>query len=273
MGKVKASFREGVYLGMRGGSNDKWVGDVETGSVVKSRTLKRVPETRRWSIEAIKKNRGKPWDLDGRRPDGAASGSAAEGPRIDDEEGVGAQEGSEAQSRPIEPRTVERDECPIAVPRSWRITPRVLTKFGYTSGCSGCEAARAGKAPRGHHDECRRRLEQRLVETEDIEIDRVREAERRMTEGLARAVSRGTSRGGGEPTLSGGSYSGCPRPAPTDVGGAGTGVSDEGALETRTSVDEDGETVGTGVSTRPTPQLRTMQSSTTTTWATAGSCS
>ena len=55
------------------------------------------------------------------------------------------------------------------VRRNFRITNRILGKYGHTPGCTGCEAALAGGARgrREHTDACRNRIKNKMLEDPD----------------------------------------------------------------------------------------------------------
>ena len=70
--RTKADYRYvfGVYLGIKQDSNDSWIG-TEGGEVIAARSLRRTTDEEKWSMDAINKVKGVPWDLKGER-DGEA---------------------------------------------------------------------------------------------------------------------------------------------------------------------------------------------------------
>ena len=65
----------------------------------------------------------------------------------------------------LEARTEEQ-----VVRRNFRITKRILEKYGHTPGCIGCEAALAGGARREHTDACCNRIESKMLEDPDEKV-------------------------------------------------------------------------------------------------------
>ena len=52
-------------------------------------------------------------------------------------------------------------EIPDPMIRRMPITGKEIEKYGYTEGCTGCEAKRRGEvARRGHSEKCRKRIEE-----------------------------------------------------------------------------------------------------------------
>ena len=77
----------------------------------------------------------------------------------------------------------------IGDPRRCRITKQDIDNVGYSDGCVGCNAMRAGKAAQRHSKYCRRRVQDELKGTEEGR-QRLDKAEERFTEALVRAGER-----------------------------------------------------------------------------------
>ena len=69
-------FKKGVYLGIRGMSNDVVIGDLEAKDVVTSRAIRRLPDDETWGLQHVGSIKGTPWDHKGTR---AADDSTARG--------------------------------------------------------------------------------------------------------------------------------------------------------------------------------------------------
>ena len=95
--------------------------------------------------------------------------------------------------------TVENDEEDTLVkvddtevvgdPRRFQITKHDIEKVGYSDGCMGCNAMRAGKPSQRHSEYCRRQVQDDLKGTEEGR-QRLDKAEERFTEALVRAGER-----------------------------------------------------------------------------------
>ena len=68
----------------------------------------------------------------------------------------GAKGGDQLHQEPVRQHEVQS--------RDFRIPDRILDRYGYTNGCPGCEAKRAGKDPRGHSANCRTRIDKESIE-------------------------------------------------------------------------------------------------------------
>ena len=97
-------------------------------------------------------------------------------------------QGSEAKPSP----STEETQLPSSeepVPRSFRITQELLSKFGYSKGCPKCEALRRGDEHRTvhHNRECMKRVDHEM--NKDDALSRtLSEVEERKKGYLARQV-------------------------------------------------------------------------------------
>ena len=67
---------------------------------------------------------------------------------------------------------------PVLAPASRHVYMRRnfdLRKYGYSVGCPGCDAARAGSAQRGHGEACRNRIEESML-TDEASASRVEQS-------------------------------------------------------------------------------------------------
>ena len=68
--------------------------------------------------------------------------------------------------------------------RDFRITDKLLEKFGFTEECPGCEAKITGGDRRGHNATCRARIE-KAIRDDDAEADVIQRRDARMTKEAA----------------------------------------------------------------------------------------
>ena len=163
--KLTSEWEEGIWLGHTRNTNEAIIGTDECA--VKAYSIERKPLGERWDIERIKRLRGTP-----QRPN--PDKQSIEVPARVNFDGPDEVE--------VEPAQNARDTLDI---RRMRISPAILRKYGFTTGCEGCRYKRAGfKESRGHNEECRNRLYQRMSEDpedkEKLNID-----ERRITQKMA----------------------------------------------------------------------------------------
>ena len=66
--KTKDDFRYevGVFLGIKGDSNESWIG-TSKGEVAFARSLRRMTDEDKWALEDVENVQGLPWDLKGER--------------------------------------------------------------------------------------------------------------------------------------------------------------------------------------------------------------
>ena len=120
-------------------------------------SIRRKPAESAWSAESIEKVSGVPWKP---TPTPDADRAARDLP-------------TEISLPPANP-TVEAKEPeahkPVQATRSLYIRKTDLLKYGYTESCRACEETAAGIPRRGgvlHTDECRRRVEERILSDPD----------------------------------------------------------------------------------------------------------
>ena len=153
--KLDSRWHDGIFLGIKDSSSEKMIGTPEGVLVVQS--IRRKPAEEAWSAESIEKVSGVPWKP---TPTPDADRAARDLPR-------------EILLPPANP-TVEAKEPeahkPVQATRSLYIRKTDLLKYGYTESCRACEETAAGIPRRGgvlHTDECRRRIEERILSDPD----------------------------------------------------------------------------------------------------------
>ncbi len=167
--KLKARSVRGVLVGQVSRTGEHIV-VVASGDAVRCRTIFRVPEGERWdkdlvlAIQATPRtpapSRKQPDRLDAPLVDDRAR-AQRQLPRREarqHQQDDGRREDSGAALRQPEVRGPQMFE-----PRHFRITDRILAKYGYSDDCKGCSAKRNGisweiATNRTHSAECRKRL-------------------------------------------------------------------------------------------------------------------
>ena len=106
----------------------------------KIRTIKRVPEDKRWDSNLLNTFRGSPWELKG-----------AETPELPAER--------QLQPIPLEASLPEAEAKGESIERrDFRITRRDVETYGGTANCPGCIAVAGGTDARAHIPSCRERF-------------------------------------------------------------------------------------------------------------------
>ena len=77
-----------------------------------------------------------------------------------------------------------------------------LVKYGFTEGCQGCAAARAGKPPRVHSTACRERILKRMKEDKDARLTGDKETAENMRRGVSLQESGASSSSSGAMVVS-----------------------------------------------------------------------
>eukprot|EP00435_Cladocopium_sp_Y103_P036481 s3436_g9.t1 len=167
---LEARVASGRYVGTASRNSDLLV--MTPTGVVKGHSLQRRAELDRWSLEGFSELRGLPWKMS--NPVERAPPNRADMPAL-----VGEQ-----------PKGEERD----FKPRHLYVLKSDIAKFGYTPCCPGCLAQIEGSAARSHNEECRLRIQRKLMETDEgkarvekakerVEADHGRKAKRPALEG------------------------------------------------------------------------------------------
>ena len=141
-GVVAPRWLQGLWLGNRWGSEEHIVSTLE-GLVIRCCAAKPHPENQ-WDTALFDGIKGSPWDPLARNK------TSAEGETVE-------------QTSDLPRFTVERSvEATIPQARAVMITRDYLNKFGFTTGCTKCEAIRVGdnrNPTLAHSAACRSRIE------------------------------------------------------------------------------------------------------------------
>ena len=169
-GKKKLAARSlpGIWLGVYPRTGEHIVA-LESGEAIRVRTVHRLSAEDQWNADAVLAVRALP-----RKP--SPNDTAGEPrPRRNTEADDGA--GDRVDGANLG-ETDHDDQA--AEPRELRLTTRLLTKYGYTDGCPGCENKERG-APysRGHSTLCRQRIYDRMKNDED-ELERLIKVDSRL---------------------------------------------------------------------------------------------
>ena len=147
---LDAKFREATWVGYAGRSAEHLVVLQEGGPAIKVRTVRPRPTSERWSAEAIKQVVATPDAPNPKDPNQTVTKSERETKGLD----FGAKGGQDLPK--------QRVQMQPDLKREFRITERLLTEYGFTAGCRGCEAKLMGQENKPHSHECRARLEEAM---------------------------------------------------------------------------------------------------------------
>ena len=146
-GKLQSMLCEGIYLGKTHTSGECIIGTKD--GIIKARDVYRKSMDERYNQNLLKLIRGTPWKT--------TPQNEVEGEEVPEFRVVNPGEPQQGQH-------AEQDG--EAMPRRVKITREVLERFGYTSGCPGCNNTRLGRYHRAHSEQCRERLEEAIREDE-----------------------------------------------------------------------------------------------------------
>ncbi len=161
-------FEYGIYLGVLQSSNELLV--ATDAGVVKVRTIKRLPDDRRWDAEAVLAIKGTPWAP----VDGATTAPVPVAVHFPVYEGN-------------LPPAVDRD--PAVEVRAMRLQKADFEAHGFSDGCRGCVALRRSAHGIPHTAACRARMKAAMEATPEG-ADRVRRDAERIDAHVARAAER-----------------------------------------------------------------------------------
>ena len=172
-------LREGIWLGMRLRTNEALIGT--PGGVVKTRTIRILPEDEKWSGASILDVKGTP-----RRPNPLVDDDNVPEDITEcafDQQGQDDHDRGHEESASQEPVLVRMSEI---VPRTvteeaWRsmyVTRRLIAQYGKTPGCPGCENLGEKNGP-SHSTECRQRLQDQMSNTSEGKTKLSEEQKRR----------------------------------------------------------------------------------------------
>ena len=144
---MDTEWKEGVWLGHARGTNEVLIGTGE--GVVRAYSVIRKPEGEQWNRVLLQEMQGTPQQPDPSKQTDAIPIKIRFDPP--GEEGI-------VESKLPRKKTVRR----------MRLEQTMFEDYGYTEGCEGCRFQKAGMGERrGHNEECRRRMTERMKEDED----------------------------------------------------------------------------------------------------------
>jgi len=164
LGKLSSSWRQGVYLGVRGKSGEIIVADDQ--GVWKTRTVQRRPKDERWSASSADLVTRYPWSKEEQK-EGSQGGPVA----------VKMKEDEVDEEKKFESRE--------PVPRNFYIRAEDLKEHGFSAGCQGCLSILRGTTRQGHSRACRKRFEEILKGSE-----KVKRAHDKISEYLAKMIEK-----------------------------------------------------------------------------------
>ena len=157
-GKFDSEWEEGIFLGISG---PETVVATEDG-VIRSRDIRRLADGQQWDKAFIDAH--VPTFKDYLQPDD------------------GEREVFDIPVMSVPPE-VEPDPIELGPSRRMMLRPADFVTHGFTDGCPGCVAIRAGRgSARRHSEPCRTRIEAEIIKTPEGQIRKDREATRREVE-------------------------------------------------------------------------------------------
>jgi hypothetical protein len=165
MNKFDAVWRDGIWLGINGRTDEAIIGATE--GVIKARSIKRKPDDEKFIFGELDKVKGLT----------LAPVPGKEG------YGVPTKIDIELPDHGMRAKDIEEE----VIVRRMRITRKNIEDFGMMEGCPGCKAVRLGRMAQTHSEECRNRIEKKLMETEAGK-EKIEKDIERQNEMLARKV-------------------------------------------------------------------------------------
>ena len=164
--KLAEQAVEAIWVGQMARTGEHIVAQ-PNGDAFRCRTVRRVPEEDRWSLEKVLSIEATP-----RKPSPTKAKPDALDVKLADEE---AKAPRRLRRDPVHREGHEDEAAALPMPaareedvRDFRITEAILAEYGgYMDGCLGCEHKRAGlPGHRGHDRACRLRLQKSMEEDE-----------------------------------------------------------------------------------------------------------
>ena len=151
---LRSKWVHGTWVGMTQRTNEHLVVLAQGGPAVRVRTVKRKPLEDRWDADAVREVKATPYkpnpkDQSQAEVHDASRGQGDEVLPVIEVRG----DGTQLEEAEVEEREVRR--------RDFKITKRILEKYGYDPDCPGCTGALTGKR-REHTLKCRVRLEEKM---------------------------------------------------------------------------------------------------------------
>ena len=174
MEKLNPRWEYGIFVGLRRRSNEIIIIIIATeGGLEDARSVKRIPEANRWSVDSLSWVKWAPWrrykdavDADGDLP-----------------EGVPAEEIKRSEDKPGGLVFVNTRE---SAPREFHISKKDADKHGYIRGCGGCSSFTRGLGRQSHMDECRERFIQAMCQDAKVRNSEVKRREYEERQGVNR---------------------------------------------------------------------------------------
>jgi hypothetical protein len=167
-GKLDDRWDEGIFLGYHWRTGEANIGT--TDGVIKAGTIRRTGAHRRWDADRVVRICGSPW-----KPIVSSVAKEKEEPKIrwltEDEKNKGIEVREEDLLKPGRVRLLKED----------------YVEHGFTSGCKGCKSIINQERAQTHSEECRKRMEKKLEESE-VGKNRKRKAEEKSNEWIAQKM-------------------------------------------------------------------------------------
>ncbi len=159
-------FDYGFFLGVSEKSDELYVA-TEAG-VLKTRTVRRLTDEKKWDGDFIKRIVGTPWaPIDGRSP---------------------MHIGARIHRQDVPEEHVPEEANPTVQTKRFRITREDLRKYGYTPGCAGCRSAQIpGYRAVAHTEKCRSRITEEMSK-EPAGAEKIEKSRLRIEEAVARRL-------------------------------------------------------------------------------------
>ena len=172
--KVEDKFIDGVFLGVNPRTNEVYVA-TEEGEVIRARTIKRRPFEDRWDVDIVLNVKGTPW-------------APGDGENVEPVPVARHAEEKPQEESPLPRGMAQETEQPRV--RRVMLMRSDFERHGFTTGCYGCRGIQEGSHRSLNHTEaCRERMTKLLCE-EGGGSERVKRANERADEAIAREVER-----------------------------------------------------------------------------------
>ena len=169
--KMRPRFNHGIWVGINEHTGEYIV--MTPDGIKRTRTIRRIPEADRWDQAFMKGCKGTPWDTAG-----------ADMPEDMSDE-VRAPESNTQEKTP------QPEEAKL---KRMRIYPKDVDEIGPTKGCGGCRAVILKMRSQTHSEACRKRMTEKLSETERG-AERVQYEEEKLTRSLAEVLKKRVEEG------------------------------------------------------------------------------
>ena len=162
LGKLAIMWKDGIFLGVKGTTNEIIIGSGE--GIYRTRTILRKPVDERWREDLVKKVQGVPWK------------KSENDPQVDGES-MKSRPLSEEEKRVLEERQKDR-EAEAPAPKRFGSSVKDIIENGVTVKCGGCRSAIQGCKNRlPHTPGCRERFSELLKEDSKVKASAKREKE------------------------------------------------------------------------------------------------